>query len=543
METQPRRTKANPVPLRELLNDIEAGRVALPDFQRDFDWVEKDVTELLVTVLSGWPAGSLLFVAGRPDYLPPRAFQDGPTPGPRISHMVLDGQQRLTALFHALGNHGPKVYWLDVSNLHDLTVDDLEERVSFDDREAWSKDSPRAAEQYVQGKLPMYVLTSAADFFDWRDDVLESLSADAAAHARQDLTHLYRSLLSNVSSYEFPVVEIPATVEAAAIARIFERVNKTGMTLGPFDLMVARTYKRDWNLRSLWEIAITEHPLLRRFFEDDGLPVLRAIALRAHQNVRRGAVLEMAAQEVHGLWEPAIDATQKALSYLVRKCGVVDRDFLPYQASLVLLAGLALDYDLDEHDEILQRWFWGVSFAAAYDVASNTKVVADYSGLQNAIGGTGMYSPPPINGTEILRTTRRKRSIWRAFHCALAKNGARDILGDTLGFEAMADDPESSPPQPAWISLADRETGLHLHALTRVACTRSTYRQLRSGSLSQRQVLPEAAASQFMNSGEMEAGIDLMLTRMELLDQFVAGFGLPGFERDADLDLQSILQP
>ena len=541
MEARPRRTKSNPVPLRELLDDIEEGFIALPDFQRDFDWTEKDVSELLVTVLSGWPAGSLLFVAGRPEYLPPRSFDSGPSLQAELSHMVLDGQQRLTALYHAIRNHGAKVYWLDISNLTDVNVDDLEERVLNLDREEWEQKYGAAPSQYSSGMLPLHVLSTAADFFDWRDEVLDSLPESDVSGVRDSLNHLYRSFLSNVSTYEFPVVEISSKVEPEGVARIFERVNKTGMTLGPFDLMVARTFKSDWNLRNLWSDAASEHALLDRFLKDDGLPVLRAIALRSRQNVRRGAVLGLPASEVHENWEGGVEATDRALRYLVSKCGVLDSDWLPYQACLVLLTGLAFDYQLDEHDALLQRWFWSVTLGATYDVASNTRIVADYAALVSAIRGGADFAPAAISGNNILRATRRKRAIWRAFHCALAKNDAHDLLGDSLGFAATHNDPEASPPQPAWATLADRQSGFHLHALTRIACTRATHRQLRRNGLADLEVVPAAASSQFLKTADVGSAFETMLVRLDGVQAFTSDMGLAAFELDSDLNPEDFL--
>src|SRR4051812_38900516 len=93
---------ASMMDLVPLLDGVACGELALPDFQRDFDWVETDVLALLVTVFSGWPAGSLMLMRGKPLLFKLRGFDEGPPALSRVGYVVLDGQQRLTSLYHAL---------------------------------------------------------------------------------------------------------------------------------------------------------------------------------------------------------------------------------------------------------------------------------------------------------------------------------------------------------------------------------------------------------------------------------------------------------
>src|SRR5688572_23669947 len=90
------------VTIGELLSGIRGGRIALADFQRDFDWSTRAVRSLLATVLMGWPAGSLLAVSGTHPDLETRPFEGGPALAPELELIILDGQQRLTALLHTL---------------------------------------------------------------------------------------------------------------------------------------------------------------------------------------------------------------------------------------------------------------------------------------------------------------------------------------------------------------------------------------------------------------------------------------------------------
>src|SRR3954451_15442351 len=96
----------------ELLEWVDNCELVLPEFQRDYDWEDDRVIALVATIMRGWPAGSLLLqeLEG-PTFFRLRPFDDGPDlQEDRANLVVLDGQQRLTALFHAIYDTGSSVY-------------------------------------------------------------------------------------------------------------------------------------------------------------------------------------------------------------------------------------------------------------------------------------------------------------------------------------------------------------------------------------------------------------------------------------------------
>src|SRR4051794_22100242 len=86
--------------IADLLLMLEEQALVLPEFQRDFDWGDDAVRQLLATVIRRWPAGSLLLQQFPGDtFYGLRAFDGGPKLDTAlVEYVVLDGQQRLTAL-------------------------------------------------------------------------------------------------------------------------------------------------------------------------------------------------------------------------------------------------------------------------------------------------------------------------------------------------------------------------------------------------------------------------------------------------------------
>jgi len=91
--------------IAKLIDDIEIGDIALPDIQRPFVWYKKisKVRDLFDSIYRGYPIGYLLFWenANRSDYKN-IGFEEKKRKIPRF--LIIDGQQRLTALFAVMKN-------------------------------------------------------------------------------------------------------------------------------------------------------------------------------------------------------------------------------------------------------------------------------------------------------------------------------------------------------------------------------------------------------------------------------------------------------
>lgn len=115
--------------LSYLLQLIQGGDMALPDFQRDFVWDPRSTDELIESIARNFPAGSLLRIKNTEGFLfAPREFAGAPRLNGRApSYLVLDGQQRLTSLYHAFYGAGDYRFFFDMRPVTDAL--DLEDRV------------------------------------------------------------------------------------------------------------------------------------------------------------------------------------------------------------------------------------------------------------------------------------------------------------------------------------------------------------------------------------------------------------------------------
>lgn len=413
--------------LQKIILEIEKGTLGIPEFQRDFDWSEADVRSLLVTVFSGWPAGSLLLLDGRQRLFHLRSFEGGPDVARDVSYIVLDGQQRLRSLYHSLRNKGRARYAI---KWNISPQDDLDDAVVSYPVSVWEQKYGTEEQQRKAELIPVYTLLTATDFFQWRDTVLDGAEPRERSALKSQLTELYTYRISKIHDYEFPAVILERDTEPAAIARIFERVNRTGLKLGAFDLMVAKTFDPGWNLRDRWLDVQQKYPNIADFLEDDGMPILQAMALLVQGDLRQSAVLSMSKATVQKMWDEVAHSAHDAIKFLTDRCGVLRRDFMPYPNMLPPFIAAAQDGVLAENPALLERWFWYSGFSSQYNAAANTRLVSHFRTLRD--GALPRLWPHNIMVNLLSANRQGERAVWASVVCYLSRLVTYDRAGDEL---------------------------------------------------------------------------------------------------------------
>ncbi len=95
--------KPDHISLGNLITYLRDGRYVIPDFQREFEWKPLDVRDLMRSIFLDYYIGSLLLWKGKSENF--AALSCEPIYGyegkERPEYIVLDGQQRLTAIHYA----------------------------------------------------------------------------------------------------------------------------------------------------------------------------------------------------------------------------------------------------------------------------------------------------------------------------------------------------------------------------------------------------------------------------------------------------------
>jgi len=429
----------NPHELKELLGLIHSRELALPDFQRDFVWEPVATQELIISIANGFPAGSILRIRNTQDLFKARAF-DGAPPlnGKRPTYLVLDGQQRLTSLYQAFYGTGEHQFFINLKVL--LDTGDFEDAI-FHIR----TDHRRAAEyltleaQTSRLLLPLRVIFGEKDgFLGWVMRMADAVADHTKSKELRDNLRRAGVWESAIDDYKFPVVTLSEQTKAEAVCTIFETLNRTGVKLSVFELLTARFWAQELNLRELWDRALEENPLIEQFDPDPYYLLQIAALLRTDvaASCKRSDVLKLPVTHVSKSWPDVVWGLNEALTILKEDCGVWLPHWLPYTAMLIPIAALMARTRSMKGPEVaaarqkVVRWYWCSVFGQAYENAPNSQSALDVREVDQWVRGGAV--PKTVRefrfDPQVLRrTTPRQRALYRGAMALVMKQSPRDF--------------------------------------------------------------------------------------------------------------------
>ena len=200
---------------------IRTGQVKLPRFQRFESWSHNEVATLLDSVLRGRPVGALLVLEiGDEEPFVSRPMVGTPPPTERTTEHLLDGQQRLTALWRAFNDlYDDRTYFALLKQPEsDATPVALSvSRWTGKSRRfpLWA-DQPK--EQFKRGLVPLRLLNPeirADEIGEWCDLATESIE-ESRATEREVV-----SRQKSVTSANLPFLALPVDTPQDVAVDVF----------------------------------------------------------------------------------------------------------------------------------------------------------------------------------------------------------------------------------------------------------------------------------------------------------------------------------
>lgn len=215
-------------PLSSLVEDIEQGKIGLPDIQRPFVWPNKNVRNLFDSLYRGYPAGYLLFWETG-------AESATRTIGTKNHHRpaqlaIVDGQQRLTSLFAVL--KGREVIRADFKKERiRIAFNPLQER--FDVADA----SIVKDKAYIPDISELW--SPDCNVFDFAETFIKELKA-VRSLTEEDVGKAKGAIgkLQALPYYSFTALTLKASIEPEVVAEVFVRINGEGKKLNQADFIM-----------------------------------------------------------------------------------------------------------------------------------------------------------------------------------------------------------------------------------------------------------------------------------------------------------------
>jgi hypothetical protein len=418
--------------LKDTVGRIQSSEFALVHFQRDYVWEAEKVRKLLHSICMGYPIGSLLLVKSGANGLTQRPFVGQDYKKDQVTHLVLDGQQRLTSLFHALIKAEDHLYFFDLSKyrptssendayrmLQEMiisreipTAESVRKKKDFEKKAAEFDASYRNLKSLVKQKLlPATALTNL-----WRDKEkmveaaksVETVTQEDPKEPKKEVPPLDSKIIEDFSSacskftdlvsekvedYMIPRVTLDTKTTLNAIARIFETINNTGVKLSTFDLLVARHFE-SCDMRQMWTDVASDNSDFETYGVDE-LEFAETVYLigvgpeDTDSGFSAAEVLDTPAQHFTDNWQHVADGYKLAFEFL-SKLGIHKKSDMPYGPMIVPIAALFAIATRDKKISSIQRpeirekiswWFWNCVFKQTYQEGASSRRMSHFHGL------------------------------------------------------------------------------------------------------------------------------------------------------------------
>jgi len=269
--------KPDHVSLTTLIGRLREGRYVIPDFQREFEWKPWDIRELLRSIFLDYYIGSLLLWKGKTENFtalacePLYGFNGKADP----SHIVLDGQQRLTAMYYAFlapdmpapSRQNRFLYFIRVDQFMEEAFDQAFE---YDWTQRGEKLLEDRAAQFDSHMFPLAVVGQGGwalpnwvqDYEKhWQAKEKEAAQAGDGPAAKAATRHAANArafgehLKGITEQYQIAYIELDRDLDLDKVCDIFTQINSRGIRLDVFDLVNALLKPKGLQLKHLWREA------------------------------------------------------------------------------------------------------------------------------------------------------------------------------------------------------------------------------------------------------------------------------------------------
>lgn len=462
--------------LKNVLKDIGIGKIQLPDFQRDWKWDDYRIRSIIASVSQSFPMGMImeLEMGARDTQFGSRHF-DGVNPERNLADpefLVLDGQQRLTALYQALmvGTAVSKrnargtedlrsCYYLDMKMCMNPEIEREEAVRSYEENRektlqlemfpGANVDFSLDGNQYAHAMFPVHRIF---DSDDWGDAYKAHWRERNNPLMGQLFNQFNTQVIKHFEQYTVPILVLEKETPREEVCRVFERVNNRGITLTVFELLTSIFAVSGFQLREDWNCRkerLAEWSVLQKFDGPSFLQTLALLATNANPNTSiisctRKSILRLSVED-YKRWADRVEEGLKRAVRFLHLQQIFDDNSLAYPAQLVPLAAILANLEGGANyigaGKKLTRWYWCGVLGELYGTSADLRFANDLAELPSWIKGRTDDEPATVREAifqeDRLEDLRNKNSAaYKGVHALLMSEGCLHFqTGESIGLQ------------------------------------------------------------------------------------------------------------
>ena len=396
--------------LKQLILDIDDKKIYLPEFQRDFVWEISKTYDLFDSLIKDIFIGAIIY--GIPSFdiaireidnrkkitkgkkrLPlevknvtKKQIEDINKVGGNF-RLVLDGQQRTTSLYRAIKGTD-SVWFISKSEdeigsssfesarleelLEEISGEQDSERLSIRLSDVWDIEVSDYDEEEIKEKFFFQTSYYKTYYTD------ENFDAKSEFKKFRNLRKKIADLFKSEKLLSFYLLDM--NLEKFVI--FFERSNTRGVQLNFIDILSAKLYTRNFNLKD----KINTFKQQNSTYDLSPETIVRSIAYIKSfpKQINRNFILtSLAAEDFEEWWDKLCNWYTKILDYLFQNSYIISQDWIPYDNMIIPLINFLKEIGGDFHQmnihqkKFIEYWYWSSIFSLRYSGASNERIIED----------------------------------------------------------------------------------------------------------------------------------------------------------------------
>ena len=497
--------KPDHVSLNTLIARLREGRFVIPDFQREFEWQPWDINDLMRSIFLDYYIGSLLLWSGKEENFAALSCEPiyGYEDSGRSEYIVLDGQQRLTAMYYAfltpdkrLPNRANKYYYF--IRVNRFMAEEYDKTFEYDWSKRWIQLIANREQQYAEHIFPLAVVGATGwELPNWVQGY-EQYWRDAAAEAKQigdDIQYQQATQHTENASafgeyiktlteqYQISYIELDRQLEIDKVCDIFTQINSKGIQLDTFDLINALLKPKGVQLKHMWRRASSRLEFVSS--NKMNVYILQVMSIlkqgycspkylyyllpgqektvRDPDGTRHKEILVSTTKEFEQLWDNAVDAIEGAIQLIrhPQEFGAISSNYLPYTSIIPVFSaiqahvkGLPANRRLKAKSRV-QQWYWASVFQNRYSGSVESTAARDFLDLKAWMNDD--ESEPTLikefemqfRNLDLRREVKRGTSVYNGIFNLLIIRGARDWVSGIVPQHSDLDDHHIIPASKA----------------------------------------------------------------------------------------------
>jgi hypothetical protein len=435
---------------------IEQGQIKLPRFQRHEAWRPHQIAGLFENMLRSpsLPIGVLLILeVGDKELFHSRAIVGAPKLSAKPNMQLLDGQQRMTALWRALTDDYAELRaFVRLRPAEETPTEEGEASPSVEIEKRWDRkgvrqpvwaDDPVAA--MARGLAPLSIFrpgaAGEANLKAWRDRLR------IAEVYTDEIGDFANELRKRVLSYTLPFLSLPVGTSRETALEVFINMNTSASPLTDYDIVVAQVEEGTGeSLHEKVQSLLASAPAAKDYGRIEDILLSVAALLLDKPPLKRTYLENDFGAGLAKVWPQVVAGVERGLQFLADEA-LLNEKTLPSDVAVYLTCALwavAADLKLDHEGNarsLIRKALWRACWTDRYGKTATTRAYADFKMLKPLIRGESETAPelfdeavyrlPDIEEIKLAGWPGRKERLPRAILATSLRRKAQDFADGT----------------------------------------------------------------------------------------------------------------